>query len=120
MKGYYRADYFVLEGGGLQKVPLVVEVNLCVSVALCPAWGSGKRLNACDSRGASSLRPSVTRGAGEWRWVGGGRPFELGGGPELLFPLAVQMTEAEYVLALKAAWHFSCINVLQRTKYDTA
>lgn len=39
VKGYYRADYFVLEGGGLQKVPLVVEVNLCVSVALVSRVG---------------------------------------------------------------------------------
>lgn len=57
------------------------------------------------------------RGAG-WEEV---NPFstqrgkELGRGPELLFPLAVQRTEAEYVLALKTAWHFSCINASYST-----
>lgn len=79
-----------------------------VNIALSSAWGNSKRSNACDLRGASSLFPFVVQvsGAG-WEEVD---PVstqcseELGRGPELLFPLAMQRTEAEYVLALKTAF----------------
>lgn len=83
VKGYYWADYFVLEEGSLKKVPLVVEGNLYVNIAPSPAWGSSERFNACDLPGASSLCPSVTRarvsGAG---WEEGDQ------GPRAAFPIS--------------------------------
>lgn len=63
---------------------------------------------------------------GEWCWVPGGRPFQHSAwrgaeqGPELLFPLAGQRTEAGRVLATKTARHFSCIDISCSTLNITA